>query len=178
MIHLRENPIGLDAVIHKVQKRLYERLTLKWGVEIFCFPRCYPILEDGKRLIKYFNPKGKDVDNLIYAEGNKFFFTATYKEESIPNQIKRYRTSIDLYSTVKLDEIYPLATGRNDNEAQTDVLQVLEGMSGDFKITEVVKDIENVYKGYEHRQSDDVHPYHCFRITLNVFNFSKEQIIC
>lgn len=168
------NSIGKDSVIHKVQSILYDKLTLLWkNVDLTGYPRCYAF--DGK--INYYTEQN-DYKSLIHAEQNKFFFTADEDVEKV-NEIDftHYTTDIELFFIVNVRDIYPNILHLGDEEVRNDVMNILNKIS-DVSITNVTTNIENVFNGYDYREVTDIHPYHCFRITLKIPYFKINQKNC
>lgn len=167
MIYAIDNPIGLDAVIATVQTKLMQ-LASTWGVELDGYPRCYPMIDtDGKKGIEHFI-KGKDYGNLIYAEGNKFFFTA--ESDATRVGFGYETTEVELYFIVNLNECKPSITHRAANEVRVDVKNLLEQVSG-IEIKTTVIEIDRVFSGYDFRITDDMQPYHAFRINITIIQY-------
>lgn len=183
--NLIPTPIGLPAIVNKLQVALYEPLKAKWNnTQLDGYPICYSKTKDGKRTIEYFEG-GIDSKNLIYAEDNKFWFTSYYRFYQLENSISNYKTKLDLYFTVNLNEVKSeITTHRADYETRSDVLEILQTIP-EIKVSEVIVGVEDVYRGidyvyqsYEQRQSDDLQPYHCFRIVLDVLDFTNDLVLC
>ncbi|WP_347217804.1 hypothetical protein, partial [Chryseobacterium sp.] len=106
MLHERINPIGLDHLISKAQKKIYAALNKKWKTDLEAYPRCY-VLEGGneKRTIEHYTFKNEYSGNLIVSENDKFFFTAEDDLERINNV--QFTTKVKLYFILDLKYIYP-----------------------------------------------------------------------
>lgn len=174
MNNLKTNPKGLDVSIQEVQKILYTKLTTLWGVDLNAYGRCYPYIRDNYRVIEYYYGSN-DYKNLVYAEQNKFFFTAE-------NDLTRtgddfYTTNISLYFILNVNEIYPLVNHRADEEARVDVLKILNS-TGKVQVTSVTTEINKVFSRFEYENTDDMQPYHCFKIDLDVLEFNINQLEC
>lgn len=174
--NLIPSPIGLQAIVNKLQVALYEPLKSTWNnAQLDGYPICYSKEKDGKRTIEHFT-SGVDYKNLIYAEENKFWFTNYYSVDA--EGVNYFTTKLDLYFTVKLDEVKSsITTHRADYEVRKDVLAILN-TNPFVRVNEVITGVENVYRGYSYEQSDDMQPYHCFRIVLNVLEYSDDLEIC
>jgi len=173
MVVAIDNPIGIDAVIAQVKAKLMALETI-WGVTLDGYPRCYPITKDSKKTIAHF-VKNKDYKPLIYAEGNKFFFTAENDAQKVGYGYET--TTIELYFIVNLVECKPDITHRADNEVRVDVKNILAGISG-IEMTTTVIEIDRVFAGYDSKITDDMQPYHAFRINLNVYEYRIDQPYC
>jgi len=172
--YLKTNTIGLDSVIHKAQIALYDNLSNLWGVNLDGYPRCYPINRQGIKTIEHFI-SNTEYKNLVYAETNKFFFTADNDIQNVRNDY--FKTKLDLYFILNLAEISPSATHRTDEEVRNNVLDVLNTISELF-IESIITNIDKVFSGFEYREIEDMHPYHCFKIRLNVLEYNINQITC
>lgn len=179
----KTNPIGIDAVIHDIQSRMYAIKDL-WGVELTGYPRCY-ILQDesGKKTIESFLSASEYSRSLIFAEGNKFFFLA-------PNDINKesanyYTTNLELYFVLNVVECYPNVLHRADEEVRKDVLTALERCPS-VKVSRAIINIDKVFnrynnrisQSYEYEYTDDMQPYHCFKIEMEVLPYYLNQTIC
>lgn len=171
---LKINPIGKDAIIHKVQKKLYNDLTALWsGVDLTGYPRCYSF--DGK--IIYYNEKN-DYTSLIHAENNKFFFTSEDDvEKRAENNQLYFTTDVDLFFIVNVRDIYPNTLHLADEEVRNDVMKILRVIP-EVSIVNIATNIQRVFNGYDFKIVTDIHPYHCFRITLNLVHFKINQTVC
>jgi len=171
--NLKTNPIGLDASIHKVQQKLYDDLVALWSVSLDGYPRCYEFnSESGRKTVNWFK-SGKDYEDVIVAERNKFFFTATNDENNTSNDY--YRTNIDLFFIVDTFEIKPNISHRADAEVRADVLGVLSEIPY-VKVNTVITDSDKVFNRLDFRSTDDLQPYHCFKINLEVYDYTFNQV--
>ena len=175
MNNLKTNPKGLDVIIYKVQKKLYDKLSTMWvGVELFGYDRCYLSNRNGVKSIDYYI-SDKEYENLIVAEKNKFFFTAENEVKNVG--INYYETSIELYFIVNVSEIKPDVLHRADEEVRKDVLNVLQTMS-DTSIDYVVFNTDNVFSKYFFNQVIYLEPYHCFKVVLKVNKYHLNNKLC
>lgn len=175
MVMRKTNPVGLDALIDKMQVKLYEDLSVLWDVELAVYPRCYINIREAEggtvKTIEHF-AGNEDYINLIHAEGNKCFFVQTGEDR--PRDNVRYETTIELYFTVNFDEVKPGLTHRADSEVHTDVLDVIKKIP-DTSINRIVTQIQRVYSGFAYRETDDNQPYHCFKIEMEVIYDPKTK---
>lgn len=174
MNHLKDNPIGKDAIIQMLQYQLYEGLFTKWNSDLDGYGRCYLVSTDGKKTIEPYVNKN-EYKNLVVAEQNKFFFTAENDEEKAG--IGYYRTKVDLYFIVDVNAIKPDITYRADEEVRNDVLNIIEA-SPYLEVTKVVASIDKVFSRYDFDYTDDMQPYHCFKIELQSVEYSINQNYC
>lgn len=164
MVIERQNSVGIDAVVQSIQRNLGKVFT-----DYDIFPRCYPILRDNIKNIEYYTGNGNDYRNLIYAEKQKCFFTHTYDVDLVNPGF--YTTKLDLYFTVKLN------SSRNDAEIHNKAVNALKGVNH-VRINRIITGIERVFNGYSYRITDDMQPWHCFRIVLDVISYRLDQKNC
>lgn len=169
------NPIGLDTTIYEIQKKLYDVLQPKWNVILDGYPRCYNIQRENKRSIEYYKGKN-EYKNLIHLEGNKFFFTADNNQTQ--TTIDSFTTEVDLYFILNLDQCKSDLKNRGDNEVRIDVLNVLKTFSQIGLNIQVVTDVDKVFQGYDFTFRNDQQPYHCFKLTLNITDFTLNDTLC
>lgn len=174
--NLITNPIGLDTTIYQIQKELYDKLQPLWNVKLDGYPRCYSIQRENKRSIEFYKGKN-EYRNLIHLEGNKFFFTAENRQTQ--STIDSFTTDIDLYFILNLDQCKPLLKNRGDNEVRVDVLNVIQGLGGNIGLnTNVITNVDEVFSGYDFTFKNDQQPYHCFRLVLNITDFTQNDTLC
>lgn len=175
--NLKTTPIGLDAVIHKAQNILYNDLNALWGIELEGYPRCYVINRDNNITIEHYVSDFEYL-SLISAEYNKFFFTAESDiERKRETNTIQFETTIELYFIVDVSVIKPSILHRGDEEIRNDVMNVLRRIP-DVYIDSIVTNIERVFQGFNFREMQDMHPYHAFKIVLNVPSFLINQKVC
>lgn len=174
MNHLKINPIGLDAVIHGAQVKLYNELSALWNTDLSGYPRCYSIKRDGKKTIEHYKGKNEYV-NLFYAEGNKFFITAEESEVLVENGF--YKSRIEIFFIVNLQGIKGNIAHRPDNEARIDVVNVLDTIS-ELKVTRIDYGLDTIFSYLDWKVADDMQPYHCFRIDCEVIEYEMNKPYC
>lgn len=174
--NIKTNPKGLDVVIQNMQNLLYNKLTALWNVDLSGYGRCYPSFnqEQNRKEIEFYNGANEYKD-VLYAEENKFFFTAENEIERVGNS--QFKTKIELFFIVNVSEIYPNVTHRADEEVRVDVINILE-QSSFATISSIVIDIDKVFSKYEYVISDDLQPYHCFKIILDTLDYNINNQIC
>lgn len=174
---------GIDSVIHSIQMSVYE-LNEKWGIELTGYPRCYIIQkEKGIKVIEAYMENGEYSGSLIYAEGDKFFFLSGESFDRVSGDY--YTTTIELYFMLNLNKIYPNINHRADEEVRIDVVNVLN-MIPNISIIKVESNLDKVFsrfnnrisQSFEHEYKDDMHPYHYFKILIDVLQYDINQTKC
>lgn len=175
MNNLKTAPKGLDVLIYSVQKKLYDGLTTLWtGIELTGYDRCYLSNRNGFKSIDYYI-SDYEYKNLVVAEENKFFFTAENNIEKVGNLY--YRTKIDLYFILNVNEIKPAIAHRADEEVRQDVLNVIEKI-GQIEVLNVVTNIEKIFNRFDFSYLTDVQPYHVFKIEIDTNKYHLNQKLC
>jgi len=174
MIHERINPIGLDHLIHKAQKKIYVILNSKWGIDIEAYPRCYVIEDDqGKRTVEHYTSNNEYSGNLIVSESDKFFFTTEDDQERVNNI--QFETKVKLYFIIDLKFIYPDEPGRCDSKVLADIVNAIDRSGGFTNEYAIVTDYQSVFESFEYN-FDNMQPYYCFRIDLKTIPYSIDSI--
>jgi hypothetical protein len=179
----KDTTVGLDSVIDTIQKKVYE-LSDKWSVELTGYPRCYILQrEKNVKVIEAYLGNGEYSGSLIHAEGNKFFFLSGDAIEAVSEQY--FRTTIELYFMLNLNEVYPSILHRADEEVRVDVVNVLRTISG-VSIVKIETNSDKVFsrfnnrisQSFEHEYTDDMHPYHYFKVLIDVLEYDVNQTKC
>lgn len=155
MSNLRKaNPVGLDIPIDQIQKVVYPLKDL-WGVDLIGYPRC-TILEDGngEKTIEHYLGGNDYTGNLIYAEGNKFFFLSG---ETVIQQERpfSFKTTIELYFFLNTKECYPDILHKSDEEVRVDVLMKLSKLSDVIESVDIVHAPDKVFNRFNNRISQN-----------------------
>lgn len=176
--NLESNPIGINTVVYRLQKALYDKLTTLWNAEIDGYPICYSIKRDGEKnkSIEFYKGKNEYSKNLIVRERNKFFFTADNDLEQ--TSIDYYSTNIDLYFIVNLKECKSTNENRADKEVINDIFNVLNKFENVGINTKIVTDLDRVFQGYTYDFKHDLQPYFCCKFTLNITDFTLNETLC
>lgn len=175
MNHLKTNPIGLDAYIHKIQVKMYDKLTTLWNTELDGYPRCYSIKREAKKTIEHYKGKGEYI-SLIHADRNKFFFLADsdYTQESL----NFYDTKIDLYFILNLSKCQIGVQHRADEEVRRDIINVVKGCENVGENIKIVTGVDNMFMGFQRNTINDIHPYFFFKATIDIKDFSLNKTLC
>lgn len=183
MIYAKTNPIGIDAIIQKVQEKLFNELSEKWNVVLDGYPRCYVIEREQTKTIEHFvskkpnsNRKSEYSGNLIVAEGNKFFFIAENEENKINNL--EYQTRVSLFFILNLPEIYPEILHRCDNEVLVDIITVIDNSGAFTKDNIIIRNFKRVFYEFTSDTEQNMQPYYCLRIELNTLPFLIDKPLC
>lgn len=175
MNHLKLNPVGIDVVIHSLQVKLYNKLSVLWDVDLEGFPRCYSADKGNLKIIGT-HQGNKEYKSLIHSEKNKFFFVAENDYQQTEDSM--WQTKMDLYFILNLKECKNTNVTRQDEEVHVDVLQILKQCSEVGVDTTLVTGLKKVFQGYDYQDNLDMQPYHCFKLTLSINNFNPYNQLC
>lgn len=179
---LKTNPIGIDAIIHELQKSMYTLATF-WGIEMDGYPRCYILNKESGQTVEAFIGDKEYSKPLSFAEGNKFFFVAPNDIEYVSP--KYFKTNIELYFILNTTDIKPNILHRADEEVRNDVINLIEKNTS-VKIVRILWQIDKVFNRFRNKQSrsydydtaTDLHPYHAFKIELELLPYNINKQIC
>jgi len=176
MNYLKENPTGLDTVIHKIQVKLYDKLTALWGTELDGYPRCYSLKRETKKTIEHFKNKGEYTSNLIHAERNKFFFLAD--ADYTQDTLNHYSTKIDLYFILNFKKIKPDVLHRADEEIRRDIIHIVSRCDNVGENIKIVTGADSIFMGFIRNNIDDIHPYFFFKAIIDIQDFALNKTLC
>lgn len=178
----KTNPVGLDVVIDGIQNKVYS-LIEQWSIDLTGFPRCHILQRNGNKTIEAYLGNDEYSGSLIFSEENKFFFLAGEAVERVADTF--YKTVIELYFMLNLEDIYPDIAHRADEEVRVDVLNVLNSLSG-ISVIKIESNNDKVFarfnnrisQNYEYEYTDDMQPYHYFKVLIDVLEYDINQQQC
>lgn len=166
MNNLKDNPVGTDQAISKIQNTLYDKLSVIWDDTLDGYPRCYVVRRENLSTAEYYQGK-KEYGNLVNTDKSKFFFIAE-SEKTTDNQV-HFSQAVQIYFILDLKKCYPNILHRADEEVRQDVIDILSKHC-DCQINSVVVGLQNVFRLFSYKETYDTHPKHCFRIDLTLNN--------
>lgn len=155
MIHLKTNPIGIDAEIQGIQEYLYEKLN-DWNLE--AFGRAEII--DKKPRVFYKKNDYKEVLFLNETSNGKFFFVDSEKTKLEEGFLV---TDVDLYFLLDVKKIKPNVNHRADEEIRVEILNYLQKKYKEIDITKGQKVLSNF-----ETKLNDMQPYHFLKFSFEV----------
>lgn len=165
MIYLKENVTGIDVIIQQAQKKIYGYLAPRWDAGLDGYGRCSlnksKIEGDRDSIVPEFYVGSGESPNLLYSEGNKFFFTAGSTWEEVGNF--SYKTNISVYFILNLKDTKPSIKHRADSEVISDCFTIFQRTGLGF--FDVETDIKKVYADFKVKGSefDNIQPNCVFR---------------
>jgi len=176
MNKVKTNPMGIDALIQRIQNKLYSELNVTWNLVntvtpsdesklLDAYGRCYLMLNDkGTKDVKYF-VSGSEYNQISVAEKNKFFFLHNQKSEKVDNI--NYETILEAVFIVDLPSLKPNIPHRADVEVQADVELILNQFYS-VTVKSIETGYENALRGVDYSYKNDKQPYHVFKYNLSV----------
>ena len=164
--NIKINPVGLDKVIDTIQGSIFSGLTTDWGLDLNGYPRCYVLFRESGKTIEHFVAGIDYSGNLINAEENKFFFIneADYKKINLI----QYETEIKIFFILNLNKAKTNILHRADEEVKGFILDRIERTGLVYNDKTIVTGFDRVFDGYNYKYTDDMQPYHYFRIDCTV----------
>lgn len=177
MFHGKTNPKGIDVVIQRIQKRMFDSLIDIWDLDdplYESFGRVYRNQDkDGKYIPEAYDSKGEYVDPLYNDKVScTSFFGVASDQESLGGGL--FKAKCHLIFSLNIAEVKPGLTHRGDEEVHADCLNVLRSALPYDSITDIITWNDNVfreYNGYKAQQGvnfTDMHPRHVFRINFDL----------
>ncbi|WP_438423259.1 hypothetical protein [Aquimarina macrocephali] len=156
MNYLKENPVGIDIQIQRLQIKLYESLRFE-GID--GYGRVYLEDKKGKRKPLYFINGNEYKEVLINdSTSGTFFFI---EDEKSKIELPKSVTEVDIIFLLDLKKIKPTITHRADEEVRVDILKVLNRCRY-FEVEEITKGIKAL-SDFDTKLID-MQPYHFIKI--------------
>lgn len=188
----KENNIGVDVYIDRLQKILYLQLKKVWeitdDISYQCYPRCYRNKTDNGFVAETFtggaNGEYQDVyyDSSIAASS---FFGITIDDKVTEDE--QQTIGVHLVFFCNLKNIYPAQTERFDLQARLSVQKILDsyGASRGFLLKSVSTGLDKCLAEYPKSKQDinlkiqsDQQPGHCFRFDMQLINYTPTLTEC
>ncbi len=187
MIIAKNNPVGLDAVIARIQKAIDDAFKNKWKREdqeenlgIICYPRCYINIKNKHKHIEYFDSmddkQSIDYLDVLDTETNKLIIlNDDYEIVKIgPNH---YSTYLDLIFLVDLNSTHKSIKHRADEEVRLEVTKEIEKVPN-ISIYNYTRKLNKIFGDIKYDYKLNLQPSHCFKITVHVDRFTQNEKYC
>lgn len=168
MNYLKENPIGIDYEIKRLQIYLYNNISNKFGLDDFdAYGRVYKNKKD-RFIIPEYYLSNRDYKEVLLDDRRSgiMFFSPSSNFTDYGGLVERY---CDIMFTFNLDRLYG-NENRNDEEIRTYVLTLLNNYIETLGDKEVETDLMAVYKDYNGVASYfyDMQEFHHFKIKIKL----------
>lgn len=167
MNRLKENPVGIDVILNRIQIAIYPTLLTKWkGLDIL--GRAYRKRNNESSSIEVYTKKGQ-YEKVLFSEGNKIFFV---QGNSPDINLGIAKNDIWAVCILNLDKIYP--TDRADEIVHLDLVSELSNVLQPEEVIGLEYGIENINRildddfSFGNFKYTDVHPYHMFLVKMRL----------
>ncbi len=169
MYIFKDNPVGIDFIIDKIQKRMESKLDFG-PVETEIYPRAYknPKKNNTTRLIPEIYVGRGDYKEVFFDDRIALLAYFIDDDRKEVNKDGVLNTVISLIVHANLSALYPTSFDyRMDEELHVTFLNVFKNWT--YKVQSIETGIKNVYKEFDISNVllDDMSNQHVFRINLN-----------
>lgn len=183
---LKSDPVGIDIMIERLQKKMFPLLLKKWGLvdgKYNCTPRCYRNQKETGYIAELY--VGKNDYREVYYD-DKVSATSFFgigQEEKITDKNATV-ADVHLIFSVNLKEIKP-GNERNDEAARLDVQSILDtwGQTMGFLLQGTITGIDKILYEYPGSRKEmglkynDMHPKLWFRFDMKLY-YTPTHIKC
>jgi hypothetical protein len=167
MILTNDSDIGVDSVINDIQEELYDKITSLWSGTIDGYGRLYKNKRDGSYIPEYYHSKN-DYKPIYYNDkvDGQFFFLVDDTSDTEDSVV----FTVKCKCVFSVNIVNVLGSGRNDQEAHRDVVEVLRDINGNYDIKGIETTVEDVFRGYntESIKHSNINPKHTFSVNLDL----------
>lgn len=171
MNYLKENPVGVDKPIKKIQEKLYEGLSALGDLN--GYGRIYKNKNKDRFVMEAYVGNG-EYESVTGQDKSNFFFYV----DDIINFNDAPSASINVIFFLNLNDFFSENNYRMDEEIRQKVIKVLEKKP--FILDKMVSGVDfvnNILKGYLNGKSiinGNIHPYHVFTVQGSVtYNYKN-----
>lgn len=173
MNHLKANPAGIDKVIDRIQKLIYDPLLASWG-SLDVYGRAYKYQKNDEITLRRYIGNN-EYSPILFTEGNKIFFVQGDNPDINLGEMTNDLWMVCIVKVDSLDE-------REDEEIHEEVITILSkvylknliGM--EYGMDNLKRAVEDSVTHGNFKYSD-IHPNHVFMIKMNV-NYSLIKDNC
>jgi len=142
--HIKISPVGIDLKIQSLQQNLSSVLTTRWTLtDADFYGRVYINKRSDNEGIEAFNSRNEYI-SVLYNDKiqcNSFF----YVNSQTPNEDGIMVADVVNIWQFKTTALKPLIAHRADEEILRDIIKVYEDDYNGFEITDILKDIDDIY---------------------------------
>lgn len=172
MNYFRIEPIGIDAIVNLIQKKL-TKLNDVFNIEFDAYPRCYVNQKKEGDDYEYFIKKN-DYRSVLHAERNKYFFI--HDSRLTPTDNFGFETELKLYFIVDLSKIDPLE--RNESKLLQEVDKIIRTCQN-IELINIDSDFQSIFRNTNFSKSFDfLHPYYACCFNLRLIRYELNQKPC
>ena len=189
MLVRKDNPVGIDWHIDKLQTVLYPKLKVLWGInndtDLDCFSRVYRNQNNSGYVAELYTANKNYKEVYFNDKVSATLWFGVSPETKILANDNMMIANVHVVFFVNLSKIKP-GTQRNDQEVRLDVQHLLDNLGAvhGFKLQREVTGIEKILDEYPSSRRDeglrykaDQHPAHAFRFDIQLY-YQPTQKIC
>ena len=160
--YTKDNPVGVDVAIQKIQNNLYKNLD--W-YNCDLYGRVYKLKSEKGIVPRAFinNEEYKDVFTDDRKTSTIFF---TDEDKHTTKEGIRFECNVKIIFMVDLKKAMPKIKHRADMEVESESIELIRKCSN-FKINQIEKGVDQVLKEFtkENLEKTDMQPFHVFAIS-------------
>lgn len=184
MVHTLTSPVGIDFMIQRLQNMLYTELCDLWsmsdgGSMVYdAYGRAYRLQKDYGIVPECF-AGGTDYLEVLFDDTKAALSFFDVGDTITVEKPYSNTARVSVYFQINLNKVKP-GTQRLDEQARLDVINLIELNGFGFIVKSVAiaeREVFKNYNGYRKKQGTkyvDMHPYHCFRIDMEVPNYTNQ----
>lgn len=171
----KTNPVGIDYIIDKIQKALYNFLTTDIGFTKYeSYHRANKNYKGEDLIAELFTTNGDYVEVLFDDNQNlsSFFLASDKVERPYPDTLEQ---EISIIFQGNLKTLFPSIAHRPDEELKAAIVRGLQSCNYSEYVSEITTGVDNVYSGLrfngdlkEHIRLDDMSYFHVLRVDMKV----------
>ena len=176
-------PYGIDETIQSFQIDLYRELVSIWGVDIEGYGRVEknpmnngdetPTYYQTSKIVipEWFNSYKQDYEDVYYDDNKSCVFCFLKEDNDRTEDQVVFNSNVKVVFMVDLRKIYSDKKERLTSKAHKDTMEIFREFGfNKFKVTGIEQRIEKIFREYDTSKIkfDDMHPLHCFAITLDL----------
>lgn len=177
MLVVRNNPIGIDWYVQRLQTYIHGQLLTRWAIDTAqynAYGRCYRNKEVGGSGYIAENYTSSGNYKEVYWDSSLSAISFFGLSGNILRKNASAMADVHLVFFTDLAKLKPSVAHRADEEVRQDVTNLLQASQWGFMHQSTEFGIENVLKEYPGSRRDDrlkyvdMHPVHCFRLNLKL----------
>lgn len=142
----KTNPVGVDVAIDKLQRDLYEGLTVGFGWTGYeAYHRAYKNYNKGQIIPEIYTGANEYKDVLFDDTKNVSSFIIINDERPFTPNLSKFTVNLAVIFQAKLDKLFPVITHRADEELIDNVYKTIKNKRWDKELLGVVTGIKRVY---------------------------------
>lgn len=173
---LKTSPVGIDAVINRLQNAMYSYLTTEIGWTNYeSYPRAYVNPKEGGTIPENYIGNGEYKEVLFDDKFNVTSFFISDESRDYSNDEGQFVQDVSIVFQGNLKKLYATIAHRADEEMHKDLYNSLLESVTESELTGMVTGIDNVYSalslpdGFKDRiKLDDMSYFHVVKIDLSI----------